>query len=474
MPPEGCTKAGILPGCPNLDRGSRGAEVGFEPRTLWSVNSRSNRLGHLTPCIRNRICVSTFISVTSFPDVTALLPPLRYLAAHNHTGNSVAVTTQLLLLFGKWLFGRSERVQWLEREFTDRKVRGLNPTSASRLFLSRLEQPGSVPALVLASGGISVRHRKCVTARRLSIILFIESGNSRPRKFRNLITRVVTVVPTEYREICRRIRNEAIRKRVFGRATGTSIEEYVQHQKLRWLGHVLSMPNHRLPKRVLFSMPNSEWRKQRGGQPLTWKRGMKEITKRLGAVGATRLPGWGPHDPHCAWLETLQDMAANRYCLSECLGLLSNKSWLYSGEASVSNIDVMLSMMMKCSRHSHKKTPTQENAAGTVPSGNSTTPSILNYLSPKPIQRRSRSQRRDTTETHRHQVRAIFDLSSQRERLVPVVITSSATPLASESTRIPSDECSSDEETAKRITDRLKHVSKQIDGKQHTTRKSMG
>ncbi|KER29248.1 hypothetical protein T265_04094 [Opisthorchis viverrini] len=54
------------------------------------------------------------------------------------------------------------------------------------------------------------------------------------------------------------------------------------------------MPNHRLPKGVLFSMPNSEWRKQRGGQPMTWQRSMKEITKRLGAVGATRLPGWGP------------------------------------------------------------------------------------------------------------------------------------------------------------------------------------
>ncbi|KER23923.1 hypothetical protein T265_08289 [Opisthorchis viverrini] len=50
-----------------------------------------------------------------------------------------------------------------------------------------------------------------------------------------------------------------------------------------------------------------------GGQPLTWQRSMKEITKRLGSVGATRLPGWGPRDLHCAWLETLQDMAANRY-----------------------------------------------------------------------------------------------------------------------------------------------------------------
>ncbi|KER27332.1 LOW QUALITY PROTEIN: hypothetical protein T265_13817 [Opisthorchis viverrini] len=151
---------------------------------------------------------------------------------------------------------------------------------------------------------------------------------------------------------CRRIRNEAVRKRVFGCVTGTSIEECVQHQKLRWLGHVLRMPNHRLPKSVLFSMPNSEWRKQRGGQPLTWQRSMKEITKHLGAVGATRPPGWGPRDPHCAWLDTLQDMAANRCQWRSCcqflsrLPELSNKSWLYGSEVSVLNTDVMLSMVM--------------------------------------------------------------------------------------------------------------------------------
>ncbi|KER22397.1 hypothetical protein T265_09511 [Opisthorchis viverrini] len=64
---------------------------------------------------------------------------------------------------------------------------------------------------------------------------------------------------------CRRTREKAVRKHVFGCVTGTSIEKCVQHQKLRWLGHVLRMPNHRFPKRVLFSMPKSEWRKQRGG-----------------------------------------------------------------------------------------------------------------------------------------------------------------------------------------------------------------
>ncbi|KER24145.1 hypothetical protein T265_08133 [Opisthorchis viverrini] len=36
MPPEGSTRAGILSGCPSLDRGSRVAEVGFEPRTFRS------------------------------------------------------------------------------------------------------------------------------------------------------------------------------------------------------------------------------------------------------------------------------------------------------------------------------------------------------------------------------------------------------------------------------------------------------
>ncbi|KER26329.1 hypothetical protein T265_06382 [Opisthorchis viverrini] len=79
---------------------------------------------------------------------------------------------------------------------------------------------------------------------------------------------------------------------------------------------------------------------------------MKEITKRLGAVGATRLPGWGQRDPHCAWLKTLQYMGANRCQCSSCCQLLSrspalsNKSWLYGSEASVLNTDVMLSIMM--------------------------------------------------------------------------------------------------------------------------------
>ncbi|KAG5442937.1 hypothetical protein CSKR_104780 [Clonorchis sinensis] len=47
MPPEGRTRAGILPDCPSLDRVSREAEVGFEPWTFRSVTPRYNHVPQL-------------------------------------------------------------------------------------------------------------------------------------------------------------------------------------------------------------------------------------------------------------------------------------------------------------------------------------------------------------------------------------------------------------------------------------------
>ncbi|KAG5453997.1 hypothetical protein CSKR_102091 [Clonorchis sinensis] len=57
-----------------------------------------------------------------------------------------------------------EMALWLRREFTDRKVRGSNPTPASRLPSFRLAQLGTFPAVVLLLGGMAARHRKGVTA----------------------------------------------------------------------------------------------------------------------------------------------------------------------------------------------------------------------------------------------------------------------------------------------------------------------
>ncbi|KER29543.1 hypothetical protein T265_03842 [Opisthorchis viverrini] len=107
MPRDGSARAGILSGCPSLDRGSREAKVGFESQTFRSINLPSNHLVHLAP----------FISCC-----------------------------------------------WLEREFTDRKVRDSNPTSASRIPLSTFGQPDSIPDPVLPSGGMAARHRKSAMA----------------------------------------------------------------------------------------------------------------------------------------------------------------------------------------------------------------------------------------------------------------------------------------------------------------------
>ena len=90
---------------------------------------------------------------------------------------------------------------------------------------------------------------------------------------------------------CQRIRNEIVRKRVFGRVEGMSIGDCIQHNKLRWLSHALHMPGQRLPKKIMFFMPDSEWWKPKDGQSLTWQKGMKSVMKSLGSVGASRLPG---------------------------------------------------------------------------------------------------------------------------------------------------------------------------------------
>ncbi|KER30515.1 hypothetical protein T265_03123 [Opisthorchis viverrini] len=58
--------------------------------------------------------------------------------------------------------------KWLEREFTDRKVRGSNPTSASRLPLSRLGQPGSIPALLILTARAPTDWLKSCRATMLS------------------------------------------------------------------------------------------------------------------------------------------------------------------------------------------------------------------------------------------------------------------------------------------------------------------
>ena len=66
-----------------------------------------------------------------------------------------------------------------------------------------------------------------------------------------------------------RVSNAVVRKRVLGK-DGKSIDEVVKLHQLRWLGHVLRMPNHRLPRRARFYGVGVSWKKARVGQTKTW------------------------------------------------------------------------------------------------------------------------------------------------------------------------------------------------------------
>ncbi|KAG5455104.1 hypothetical protein CSKR_107362 [Clonorchis sinensis] len=83
--------------------------------------------------------------------------------------------------------GWARWLQYLEREFTDRRVRGWNPTSASRFPLSKLGQLVSMSALVLPSGGVAAiayRHRKCAAAER-----FFRASNEAADGFSGAVSR---------------------------------------------------------------------------------------------------------------------------------------------------------------------------------------------------------------------------------------------------------------------------------------------
>ncbi|KER30007.1 hypothetical protein T265_13269, partial [Opisthorchis viverrini] len=113
------------------------------------------------------------------PDsIPALVLPSGGMAVRHRKGN-LALSQLSCFLRVAWQLGTGRVLQlndclhgarclnWLEREFTDQKVRGSNPTCASRLPLSRLGQPGSILVLVPFSGSMAARRWKGITAKLL-------------------------------------------------------------------------------------------------------------------------------------------------------------------------------------------------------------------------------------------------------------------------------------------------------------------
>ncbi|CAH8566684.1 unnamed protein product [Heterobilharzia americana] len=123
---------------------------------------------------------------------------------------------------------------------------------------------------------------------------------------------------------CRHMRSAEVRCRVLGRR-GKSVDTVVNLHRLRWLGHILHMPSHRLPRHTMLAEVGPGWKKARGGQTKTWYQCMKFLAVCLSHVGVCRLGGWGRRDKRNQWLETQGDaMAENRCQWSRCIHTLSS------------------------------------------------------------------------------------------------------------------------------------------------------
>ncbi|KAG5449397.1 hypothetical protein CSKR_101160 [Clonorchis sinensis] len=180
MPPEGSTRAGILPGCLSLDRGSQGFLVGEAPRNKQVIKHtpfydalvmtpymnvlhdtklrQASVKQRLRTHIKNHPAVAPFRCPTAMPPEgstrAGILPGCLSLDRgsrqpvdnHAHSAKSCPVVT---------CEHYDEMAQWLGHEFTGRKIHRSNQTA---------EQPDSIPALVLPSGGMSAGHQKSATA----------------------------------------------------------------------------------------------------------------------------------------------------------------------------------------------------------------------------------------------------------------------------------------------------------------------
>ena len=94
-----------------------------------------------------------------------------------------------------------------------------------------------------------------------------------------------------------RISNADVRRRVSGEELESSLEFSITSHRLRWLGHVLRMPAHRLLSRILHAVPHTLWRRRPGGQITTWQKEMRELVDVLICSRPFEAPGLGTPGP---------------------------------------------------------------------------------------------------------------------------------------------------------------------------------
>jgi hypothetical protein len=88
------------------------------------------------------------------------------------------------------------------------------------------------------------------------------------------------------------------------------LEIVLRGRRLKWLGHLLRMPEGRIPRDCLLATPIAGWSRPRGGVKTTWKRVLLEDVRKLNGTNRYRplYPDWKTN-----WLSYCKDMAANRH-----------------------------------------------------------------------------------------------------------------------------------------------------------------
>lgn len=106
-------------------------------------------------------------------------------------------------------------------------------------------------------------------------------------------------------------------------------QDIILEHRIRWLGYILRVLANQLLRRALFVVPGLDWKKCRGGQPMTGKRNIKNATSCFVSAVSVCLPGWGPRDEDSKWLKVMEAMARNqwRQCRSDIFHPTFNCKW---------------------------------------------------------------------------------------------------------------------------------------------------
>ncbi|VDP84909.1 unnamed protein product, partial [Schistosoma mattheei] len=107
-------------------------------------------------------------------------------------------------------------------------------------------------------------HEKAVS--RTSLIVAVEDVR-RLSVFDHRCLRKIADIQWQHR-----VSNAEVRHRVFGRRDDNPIGVTILKHRLRWLGHALRMSSQSVPRRALLADTGTGWKKQRGGQCMTWCR----------------------------------------------------------------------------------------------------------------------------------------------------------------------------------------------------------